>query len=107
MEPKDDRQLRKLLQEWRVEDAPESLDARVLGPRQAPFKDPWWRSLWTGSIRIPMPIALSCAAAVIWMGVELTRQSSAAPPPVASQPGVSLAEYQPTEMHVRLIRSGK
>jgi hypothetical protein len=57
MEPGDDRELHDLLKEWRVAGAPRSLDERVL-QRRAPS----WRAMLTGSIRIPVPMALAAAA---------------------------------------------
>lgn len=52
MEPGNDPQLRRLLREWEVEDVSPALDARVLGSRQ-----PWWRFLFAGLMRVPAPFA--------------------------------------------------
>ena len=68
MEPTDDPQLRKLLREWKVEDAPRSLDERILGVRK-----PWWQFLISGSMRIPVPAALAFAAVFLVMTAALFR----------------------------------
>lgn len=97
MEPMDDAKLNKLLREWRVEDAPESLDERVLG---APRK--WWRVLLTGSIRVPVPVGVALAAIVIAMAAALWRESRA-PEPLAPAT-VNLAGFRPvSDMNVRVI----
>ena len=51
MEPKYDPDLHNLLQEWRAPALPLSLEDRVLGQRGS-----WWRFLWRGSIRVPVPV---------------------------------------------------
>ena len=99
MEPTDDPQLRKLLREWRVEDAPASLDRRVLGVRE-----PWWRFLIAGSLRVPVPVAVLCVAALLAMGAALAPKRKAPPPPAAS--AISLADFQPVQgAQARIIRS--
>jgi hypothetical protein len=98
MEPEDDVRLSKLLREWKVEDAPRSLDRRVL-----PARKPWWRALFTASIRVPAPIAVAFAAAFLAMGAYLLR-SRAVPPPSATAPAVDLSGFQPVaDPHVRII----
>ena len=101
MEPMDDPKLRNLLREWRVEDAPRSLDERVLGAKQ-----PWWKLLIGGSVRVPMPVVLAFAVLLVVMGVALVRSR---PGPVPSTPAVSatvnLAEFQPVrDVQVRIVR---
>ncbi len=99
MGPTDDPQLRKLLREWKVEDAPASLDRRVLGVRK-----PWWRFLISGSLRVPVPVAVACAAALLAMGAALVPKREAPPPPAAS--AISLADFRPVqEAQARIIRS--
>jgi hypothetical protein len=98
----DDPQLRKVLREWKVEDAPRCLDGRVLGVRK-----PWWRFLITGSMRVPVPVALVFAAVFVMMGVALTRPRSvpvtpAAPPGDSST--VDLAGFRPVQsVQIRII----
>jgi hypothetical protein len=97
MEPQADPQLNQLLREWKVENAPRSLDERVLGPRR-----PWWRFLLSGSIRVPAPVALAFAAAFLAMSAYLVRARPAAPAPVS--PGVDLAGFRPvSDPHVRIV----
>jgi hypothetical protein len=101
MEPIDDPQLKKLLREWNVEDAPYSLDERVLGSKQA-----WWKLLMGGSVRVPVPVALGFAVLLVVMGAALMRSR---PGPAPAAPSVSssidLAEFQPVrDVHVRMVR---
>ena len=98
MEPMDDPQLKKLLSEWQVENAPPSLDQRVLPPRQ-----PWWRMLIGGSVRVPVPVLIGFAAVFLAMFAALTRPHPVPATPVAS--GVNLAEFRPVQnAEVRIIR---
>ena len=63
-----DSELDALLEEWHAPSAPASL-------RSAVFR-PWWRSLWSASIRIPVPAV--CALAVL-LGAALWHWSRPAP----------------------------
>jgi hypothetical protein len=97
MEPGDDKELHNLLKEWHVPDAPRSLDERVLRRQQA-----WWRVLLTGSIRIPVPVALAVTILFIMMATILVRQPDV-PQPAASS--VSLEDFRPVkDLNVRVIR---
>jgi hypothetical protein len=96
MEPQDDPKLRELLNEWRLPDAPTSLDARVLGARKR-----WWKVLFSGSIRLPVPVAIVIALALLVMAVALMRRQSVPPQPTA----INLADFQPVrDLNVRIIR---
>jgi hypothetical protein len=53
-----DRELDNLLPEWKVPTAPARLRAAIF-PEEA---KPWWRRLWSASIRIPAPVACCLAA---------------------------------------------
>ncbi len=100
MEPDRDPELSKLLREWKVGDAPPSLEERVLGRRR-----PWWHFLFSGYIRGPVPVGLAVVAALVVLAAFATRQR---PTPMTS-PGtvVSLKGFQPVkEPAVRIIRSG-
>ena len=100
MEPNEDPQLRNLLREWQVPDAPASLDARVLGRRRA-----WWHFLLTGQIRVPVPVGLAVMAAVVVMSVFLAR-GYRRPPAAPVRPMFNLSDFQPVEnVQVRVIRS--
>ena len=60
MEPNDS-DLRELLREWKVPDAPPALESRVLKrPRS------WLGVLLHGSIRVPVPVA--CGLAILMIG---------------------------------------
>jgi hypothetical protein len=72
MQPHEDRdddvQLRGLLREWQVPNAPPSMEQRVLGsrgkaPRQPPQQHAWWRFLFSGYIRVPVSVA--CGLAIL------------------------------------------
>jgi hypothetical protein len=57
----EDAQLRGLLREWQVADAPPSLEQRVL-KSCTPRRRAWWRFLFTGYIRVPVPLVYVLAA---------------------------------------------
>jgi len=85
MEPLNDRELDELLKQWPAPLAPETLAKRI-GRRQ---RGPWWRWLLTGSIRVPVPLALALGGALmlLFIGVRgpaknFARQS----PPSVFQP---------------------
>ncbi len=99
MGPGEDPKLSKLLREWRVPDAPRSLDERVLGSRK-----PWWSFWLTGSIRIPVPVGVAIAAILVVLVVALLRGRSASEPMPAAP--VSLVDFRPvTDVNVRVIRN--
>ena len=76
----DDAQLRGLLREWQVPShAPASLEQRVLGSRQRPK---WWRFLFNGYIRVPVPVA--CGLAVL-LTVAAWRFAAQAPSPCVAE----------------------
>lgn len=99
MEPGDDQELHDLLKEWRVDGAPRSLDERVL-QRRAPS----WRATLTGSIRIPVPMALAAVAILFVLTAALLTRTPPAEPVPSS---VSLANFRPvSDLNVRVIRNG-
>ena len=96
MEPTDDPKLSELLREWRVPNAPPSLDARVLGLRKR-----WWRFLLTGSIRVQVPVGMAIAAILLVMAGALMWQRAVSP--VSSS--ISLVDFRPVaDLNVRVIR---
>ncbi len=100
MEPDRDPQLSELLREWEVGGAPPSLEERVLGRRQ-----PWWRFLFTGSIRVPVPVGLVAVAALVVLAVFAARERIA--PETTPGTVVSLRDFRPVDQpNVRIIRSG-
>jgi hypothetical protein len=55
MEPLNDQELDELLKQWAAPPAPETL-AKRMRHRQ---RGAWWRWLLSGSIRVPVPLALA------------------------------------------------
>jgi hypothetical protein len=96
MEPTDDRELNRLLREWKAPAAPPHLHA----PRR-PAGQPWWRWLLTGTIRVPVPAGLAAVAALIaiWIysSARVNSQPAIAEPPAIQEPVVSLADFQPVD----------
>lgn len=86
MEPSDDLDLRQVLREWKAPGAPATLRDRVLPPRQG-----WLRWLFTGTIRIPVPVG---AAAALLAGLWLYANAPGLWP-ANDAPVVSLADFQP------------
>lgn len=65
MEPFDgdelsDAELDSLLKKWEAPQAPARLRAAVFPEEAAP----WWRRLWSASLRVPMPVAAALAIAL-------------------------------------------
>jgi hypothetical protein len=56
--------LKGLLREWEAPSAPMALTERVLGAA----RDPWWRFMWRGYIRVPVPLAC-CLGLLMGIGV--------------------------------------
>jgi hypothetical protein len=91
MEPLNDDELNRLLEQWKAPDAPASLAAKVLPPRTA-----WWSWLLSGSIRIPVPIGVVIVAALLLFWVYFRTSA----PERVQQPAsgsVSLADFQPVK----------
>jgi hypothetical protein len=92
MEPLDDRELDRILQQWQAPSAPPSLRARVLPPSQ------WWQWLTKGTIRVPVPVGIAillALAALLYFRTYLPTAEQ----PTAVQPAksVSLADFQPVK----------
>lgn len=76
--------LKEVLQEWQAPPVPESLAQRVLHR-----KDPWWRFLLAGYIRVPVPVACCVAIVVIFAAWRSVRPPlSGAPCSIAERPSV-------------------
>lgn len=92
MEPLDDRELDKLLQQWKAPGAPPSLQAKVLPPSQ------WWQWLTKGTIRVPVPAGIAVLLAVAAL-LYFRAYLPTAERPTVAQPAksVSLADFQPVK----------
>jgi hypothetical protein len=77
----DDRGLHDLLNDWKSPATPPALERRVLALTGGRTR--WWLYLWRGSIRVPVPVACSLAALMVFAGVEFTRHPAPASPCVA------------------------
>ena len=93
MEPLDDRELDRILQQWQAPGAPPSLSGKVLPPSQ------WWQWLTKGTIRVPVPVGIAALLAVAAFLYLFRTHSSTAEQPTAIQPAksVSLADFQPVK----------
>lgn len=101
MEPLDDRELHQLLRQWQAPDAPSHLR-----PPSPPAREPWWRWLVTGTIRIPVPVGMALVAlvAAAWMFSTPRREPVLGTQPSVNHPVVSLADFQPVqEVEVRVV----
>jgi hypothetical protein len=100
MEPGNDPQLKDLLREWQIPNAPEALEQRVFGqPR------PWWRILMSLRVRVPLPVAIAFSVALVWLAVVVVRNRV----PALESVGTThdLRGFQPVNsVSVRIERSG-
>ena len=95
MEPLDDRELDRILQQWQAPGAPPSLSAKVLPPSQ------WWQWLTKGTIRVPVPVGIALLLAIAAFLYFRVPEK-----PVATQPArsVSLSDFQPVkQLEPRII----
>ncbi len=97
MEPGDDPRLKRLLHEWQVPNAPDTLDQRVFGqPR------PWWRILATSRVRVPLPVAIAVSVLLVWLATLAVRVPDVEPPGAT----YDLRGFQPVKsVNVRIERS--
>ena len=99
MEPGNDPQLKHLLHEWQVPNAPDALEQRVFGQ-----PSPWWRILMSSRVRIPLPIAIAFSVALVWLAVVVVRDRVPALEPLGSP--YDLRGFQPVNsVSVRIERS--
>jgi hypothetical protein len=94
MQPHEDRdddvQLRGLLREWQVPNAPPSMEQRVLGARGWPPRQAWWRFLFSGYIRVPVSVA--CGLAIV-LTAALWRFTMQPPAPCVAERAVAHASH--------------
>ncbi len=103
MEPLDDRELNHLLQQWKAPATPAGIEQRVL-----PRSGSWWKWLFVGAIRVPVPVMVAMVALLALLFYFRTSDRPQAVQPTASQPGaVSLADFQPVrQLEPRVIGRG-
>ena len=95
-------ELDELLPEWKAPVAPARLRSAVFGPSpRGWWSSTWWRTMWSASIRIPVPALLILA---ILLGIAIWPRSPAARPEGHElQP---VAELRPRIIRTNIIRSG-
>ena len=64
-----DRDLDGMLAQWKAPSAPARLKAAVFGERRQPL----WRRMWTGSIRVPVPVACALVALMAIVAAAIVR----------------------------------
>lgn len=100
MEPLNEKELDQLLRKWEAPPAPPTLKARVF-----PAQESRWRWLATGTIRVPVPIAL---AAVVLVALWIHDSRPASPPRIAQPGTVSLADFKPVrQLEPVLVQGGR
>jgi hypothetical protein len=100
METNNDPRLKRLMQEWQAPNVPDALEQRVLGQSR-----PWWHSLVTSRVRVPLPVAIAVSVLLVWLSALAIRGR------VVDEvlPGTAdnLRGFQPVKsVNVRIERSG-
>jgi hypothetical protein len=99
MEPGNDRQLKHLLDEWRVPNAPDALEQRLFRKVK-----PWWRNLMTSHVRVPFPVAIAFFVAMAWLAVVAVRDRMPVSEPLNTP--YDLRGFQPVNsVNVRIERN--
>ena len=104
MESLNDQELKELLRAWTAPDPPVTLvdGIRRGGPslgakasaKAAGQPSSWWRWLFAGTIRVPVPVALAVALILsVWAYMQLPMRAPLETP----EPTVSLADFQPVK----------
>jgi hypothetical protein len=98
MEPGNDPRLKRLLHEWQVPNAPDTLEHRVFGrPR------PWWQRLMSSRVRVPLPVAIAFSVALVWLAILVVRNPGSAFEPIGTH---DLRGFEPVNsVSVRIERS--
>ena len=90
--------LNELLKSWEVPEVPNSLNRHVLSDyRQHVNRVPFWKKIFTSSVRIPMPLVLAQAALLLVAGAFLfslfvKQKPAVAPTVVAQNPKAQIIE---------------
>ena|ERR1035438_7385819 len=88
-----------LLKEWQAPAPPPHLRAALFpeGPR------PWWRRIWTISIRVPLPVA--CCLGLLFAAAAWRIAQPAPERVVVPAHGLTFTELKPVaELRLRIIR---
>lgn len=94
MEPWNDDELNRILRQWQAPSAPPHLEHRIFDAR------PWWR-IFTGSVRIPIPVfaLLLLAMALAW--ITPPRRAL----PAVNPPELKMSDFQPVDrLEAKVIR---
>lgn len=84
-----DDELKAVLQAWKAPPAPETLRARVFRERRN-----WLRWLFSGELRVPVPVALAAVCVLLFLGYRMLQ------PPTSS-----LSDFQQVdEFKPRIVR---
>jgi hypothetical protein len=111
MQPSDhdelsERELDALLPEWKVPMAPARLRVAVFPEGRLS----WWKRLWTGSVRVPLPVicvVLFLLAVLVWRNFNQRTIYRDRVMPSLATTGSESGELQPvTELRPRIIRGG-
>jgi len=95
MEPLSENELNQLLEQWKAPDAPNRL--------KPPGRSAWWSWLFTGTIRVPVPVGLAILVALLLWAYARESASKPAVQGPAARP-VSIADFQPVkELQPRVI----
>ena len=87
MEPLNDDELKHAVSSWKAPTTPDHLRSRIFGARE-----PWWRWVFTGTVRVPVPVCAALVLLLAWFAWP-------PPPPDAAGPAsdrqgeVSLADF--------------
>lgn len=98
MEPLNDDELKHAVSSWAAPAAPDHLRRQIFGARRS-----WWAWLFTGSIRVPVPVCAALVLLLAWF-VWPRPQPVMVEPPGNRQGEVTLADFRPdTEVQVRVV----
>jgi hypothetical protein len=98
MEPLNDDELRHAVSSWKAPAAPDHVRSRIFGAHR-----PWWAWVFTGSIRVPVPVCAALVLLLVWFAWQRP-QPDAAGPASDRRGEVTLADFQAdTEVQVRCV----
>ncbi|HVG72748.1 MAG TPA: hypothetical protein VM819_17670 [Vicinamibacterales bacterium] len=99
MEPLNDDELKHAVSSWKAPTTPDHLRNRIFGARQ-----PWWRWVLTGSVRVPVPVCAALALFLAWFAWQQRSLPDIVPPASDRQGEVTLADFRPdTEVQARVV----